>query len=170
MNEFKGKLDFDGVKSHILAGNSVLTFHNIKTNNHLTYKIKKDKKKDIWYVYYLSGPHNESNYSYLGLIGKNNIKNQFNFILTKASKASKKSIVYKSFNWIYDRLNKNKKFPDFLEVWHEGICGKCGRKLTHPESIETGFGPTCIKKIKGWLWKKYYLYMELWNKDLKIII
>jgi hypothetical protein len=28
-------------------------------------------------------------------------------------------------------------------VWHEGRCGRCGRKLTVPESIESGFGPEC---------------------------
>lgn len=32
------------------------------------------------------------------------------------------------------------------EVWHEGRCGRCGRKLTVPESIETGIGPDCAKR------------------------
>jgi hypothetical protein len=34
-----------------------------------------------------------------------------------------------------------------LEVWHEGRCAKCGLKLTVPQSIMTGFGPTCAKKL-----------------------
>jgi hypothetical protein len=30
-----------------------------------------------------------------------------------------------------------------MELWHEGRCGKCGRALTVPESIESGLGPVC---------------------------
>lgn len=33
-----------------------------------------------------------------------------------------------------------------LQVWHEGRCGRCGRKLTVPSSIETGLGPECAGK------------------------
>ena len=30
-----------------------------------------------------------------------------------------------------------------VQVWHEGRCGKCGRKLTVPESLTSGLGPEC---------------------------
>jgi tRNA A37 methylthiotransferase MiaB len=30
-----------------------------------------------------------------------------------------------------------------VRVLHEGVCGRCGRKLTVPESIDTGLGPVC---------------------------
>jgi len=30
---------------------------------------------------------------------------------------------------------------------HEGKCGRCGRKLTVPLSIETGIGPECASKM-----------------------
>jgi hypothetical protein len=33
------------------------------------------------------------------------------------------------------------------EVYHEGRCGRCNRKLTVPESIETGLGPECASKL-----------------------
>jgi hypothetical protein len=34
---------------------------------------------------------------------------------------------------------------------HEGKCGRCGRELTHPESIDTGIGPDCAQ-ILGLSW------------------
>jgi hypothetical protein len=37
--------------------------------------------------------------------------------------------------------------PESLEIWHEGSCLRCGRKLTVPESIESGYGPECIKSV-----------------------
>jgi hypothetical protein len=33
------------------------------------------------------------------------------------------------------------------EILHEGKCCRCGRKLTHPESIETGLGPECGGRV-----------------------
>jgi hypothetical protein len=39
--------------------------------------------------------------------------------------------------------------PDGVVIWHEGRCGRCGRRLTVPESIESGYGPECIGKIGG---------------------
>jgi len=32
-------------------------------------------------------------------------------------------------------------------VFHEGACGRCGRTLTVPESIASGFGPECIRYV-----------------------
>ena len=32
-----------------------------------------------------------------------------------------------------------------LIVYHVGKCGRCGKKLTDPESILTGLGPSCSK-------------------------
>ena len=33
-------------------------------------------------------------------------------------------------------------------VHHEGRCGRCGRALTVPSSIESGIGPECARKIR----------------------
>jgi hypothetical protein len=30
-----------------------------------------------------------------------------------------------------------------FNLQHAGKCGRCGRKLTVPQSIETGIGPEC---------------------------
>jgi len=30
-----------------------------------------------------------------------------------------------------------------FELMHEGRCGRCGRPLTRPESIQSGIGPIC---------------------------
>lgn len=147
--EMKGKLDFDGAKKHILAGKSILTFKNSETGKHFTFKVNKHKEKDLWFVNFLSGSDNNSNYSYLGIINKNYYTKHLEFKLTAKSKASMDSVVFKGFNWVFNRINNNVTFPENLEIWHEGVCGRCGRKLTHPESIQTGFGPRCITKINS---------------------
>ena len=51
--------------------------------------------------------------------------------------------------------------PEFVEVWHEGCCGKCGKRLTVPSSIENGLGPECIKTLTK---------MEKRDKFLQLIL
>jgi len=36
-----------------------------------------------------------------------------------------------------------------VEPMHVGECGRCGRELTKPESIERGIGPVCWEKLKS---------------------
>ena len=139
--DFVGKLDFEGVKTHMLAGNSILTFKSLETGNHFTFKVKKHKEKNLWFVFYLGGPDNGNDFRYLGTILKGD------FRLTRNSRCTTNSQVYKVFKWIFNILKFGDKFPENLEAWHEGICGKCGRKLTVPESIENGFGPVCMKTM-----------------------
>ena len=142
-NEMSGKLDFEKTKKHLFAGNSILTFKNNGTGKHFTFKVKKAKEGDLYFVSFLSGPDNDHNYRYLGIIS-----NKKYFKLTKASKVGQESVVYKAFSWIFDKLSSNVLFPNDLEIWHSGVCGRCGRTLTHPESIETGIGPVCQKLMK----------------------
>lgn len=47
------------------------------------------------------------------------------------------------FPWTWNRLVENKGLPDVIEVWHEGCCAQCARRLSVPASIELGYGPDC---------------------------
>ena len=53
-----------------------------------------------------------------------------------------------AFGWALKALQSG-KLPTSLEIWHEGTCGRCGRKLTVPESVSCGFGPECITKVSA---------------------
>jgi hypothetical protein len=52
----------------------------------------------------------------------------------------------RAFDWTWRHIARG-IMPDALEIWHEGRCGRCARRLTVPESIAQGFGPECIGKI-----------------------
>lgn len=138
----------------IKAGNAYFTARSV-TGTRYTFRVslpKKDPKETCkwchhapctcepaWFVSYLSGPENSSDYTYLGMIrgGK--------FSTTKASNRLINSQVYKAFRWVWEHL-ANGQMPPKTELWHEGRCGRCGHLLTVPESIESGIGPVCESK------------------------
>jgi hypothetical protein len=101
-----------------------------------------DDQQVLWFVNLLTGPDNISNYTYMGTIHRG---------VFKATTKSKHpdSTSFKAFHWFWNKLTMHEldKFPQFA-FYHEGRCGRCGRRLTVPESIESGYGPECINKIK----------------------
>ena len=134
-------------RNFILAGKAIFTLVSKKTGTRYTYKVThKDANgpyPEKWFVSYLIGPDNWTNYRSIGQINKGNMT----FSLTrKAVEAglSMHSAPVAAFNWTYDFVNAGKE-PVGVEVWHAGKCGRCGRLLTVPESISSGFGPECIK-------------------------
>jgi hypothetical protein len=50
-----------------------------------------------------------------------------------------------AMNWVLDHLSEG-EMPPLTEIWHEGRCGRCGRKLTVPDSIAIGIGPDCLTR------------------------
>jgi hypothetical protein len=126
--------------SFIKAGKAIFTLENKNSGNRFTYKVKKLKDKDIWFVSVLNGPDNYHNYHYLGTIFGQE------FRATGKSRISVDALSHKAFKWLNSMLNVNKPMPDGVYIYHEGRCGRCGKRLTVPSSILSGFGPECVKK------------------------
>ena len=132
---------------YMLAGNATVTFKSQKTGDRRTFKIRKNKPSERFpnpegfFVSFLNGPDNESDYLYLGMIS-----GTLEFRLTNASRAGADSVVYKAFKYVWDKLQCTEDVPG-VEIWHSGKCGRCGRTLTVPESIESGIGPECASKL-----------------------
>ncbi len=121
----------------MFAGKSVVTFLNSQTGNRFTFKIKACKNSNIFFVSVLTGP---DTYSYIGTCIEGVYKHG------RKSNISTDAQSVKVFEYMLNRL-KIGNLQSFLEVWHEGHCGKCGRRLTVPSSILNGLGPECIKRL-----------------------
>ncbi len=121
----------------IFAGNSVFTVENTKTGNRFTFKVKISKTPGFYFVSVLTSP---DTYSYIGII-VNGL-----FTWGKKSHISENAQSVKVFQYILDKV-KTQSLPEFVEIWHEGRCGKCGKTLTVPSSIQNGLGPECIKTL-----------------------
>ena len=117
----------------IKGGKSKFTFKNTKTENRFTFKVKKSKDSELYFVSVLTNP---DVYQYIGTI-RGDV-----FSHGKKSKISQDATSVKVFKYVFTKLVAG-NLESFIEVWHEGSCGRCGRTLTDPESIKTGFGPFC---------------------------
>lgn len=125
----------------IMAGRAKFTIKSLKTEKHYTYRVTRKKGEELWFVSNIYKANDEENKKYIGVITK---KNEFKS--TRASKVKKTSMSFIAFQWVWRQLMMG-NMPENLEIWHAGCCGRCGRELTDPTSIQSGFGPECRKFI-----------------------
>jgi len=141
-------IQHDKALDFITAGKATFTLKSTKTGGWFTYKAEVverfGKKKVI--VRLLNGSDNVSNYTYLCtlLLDSDGIPE----VLREKSKISDKAQSFIFFDLALTKLLLKIPTPQ-LEIWHEGRCCRCGRKLTVPESIESGIGPECSSRVKN---------------------
>lgn len=118
--------------------------------SHYTYKVTKKEATDqyceSYFVSLLTGPSNESDYSYLGVLDPTSGEVR----LTKASKMTYESMPVRLLQRIIRRLwiDQTEEITKAgFALHHEGVCCRCGHRLTVPSSIESGIGPECAKKV-----------------------
>jgi len=131
-------------RAFLLGGNATVTLVSTKTGTRFTYKIRANDEGDVFFVSLLGGPDNEADYRYLGRI------DPFGRFWAgrrtpKPGDVGPDAPSSKAFDWAWS-LVRNDVLPAMLEIWHEGRCARCNRKLTVPSSIESGFGPECAGK------------------------
>jgi hypothetical protein len=146
--------DVESVLRFALAGKARLTLVSQRTGTRFTYEIKAPKNPNsvTHFVGVLTGSNNETDYTYMGQMKASNQGSIFGpdaspeYVSGRKSKVSPESPSAKAFRWFWAKLRTG-TMPEGVEVWHEGYCGRCGRLLTVPESVYTGFGDECAAKV-----------------------
>lgn len=136
------------------AGNSTVTLRSKATDVRFTYKLQaphrpgsegtnaaRDTNSDMRFVKVLNGSDNETSYAYMGFIRRGVFFHGGN-----KARVGYDAPSAKAFAWAWKMLQMD-ALPQTLEVWHEGRCGRCARKLTVPSSIASGFGPECAQHV-----------------------
>lgn len=154
LTNFNGQLfDRADIKRFMLAGNATITIQSKATGERFTFRIKKKEGEDFWFVSLLNGQDNETDYVYIGQIFINNSYARVpHYMVGRKSKVRDTAPSQIAFVWLADTLFEQQDATaqarlSKIEVWHEGKCGRCNRKLTVPESISNGFGPECINYV-----------------------
>jgi hypothetical protein len=133
-------------KTFITAGKAIFTVAN-PAGKRYTYRIKHRGPQNgygpAWFVSVLTGPDNTSSYTYMGMLDPATGEVR----LTAKSKFGGDSLPVKVVRWALGVLWAEKPVPEGYKVCHEGKCGRCGRTLTVPESVESGIGPECKKHL-----------------------
>jgi len=123
-------------REFILAGQATFTVSNPQ-GVHYTFRVAMSGTAHFAAV--LTGSDNERSYTYAGIV--NAVDGSLR--ATGASRIAADAESWKVLAWALRRIWRQDELPQGYEIRHAGKCGRCGRVLTTPESIESGLGPTC---------------------------
>lgn len=144
---------YTNIINFAFGGHCTITLRSPKTGTRFTYSVKQAKDednnpKDVYFVALLNGPNNDTDYQFLGIAVSKGVEVPV-YRHGRKSKVSKDASSVRAFDFFLKTLMQKKEGDEYtaVEVWHEGRCGRCNRKLTVPESIEIGLGPECASKM-----------------------
>jgi hypothetical protein len=132
----------------LFGGVAHTTLKSLRTGKQFTYRIVKNVPKPplppIHSVsVFVKPPHVKQygpSWHALGFI-RDGVLQPYNGFVLKPNHPS-----FRALEWAIKHLPLGTAHD--MEIWHQGECGRCGRLLTHPVSIATGFGPECTKVIE----------------------
>lgn len=131
------------------GGRARFTLTSAKTGKHFTYRIAHREEGKPFFVSVLNGPDNEGDYLYIGFIYPTRFTGEtvdrIGSHLQAGRKGHPDALSYKALDWTLAHLIRG-TIPEEVTVQHEGRCCRCGRTLTHPESVASGIGPECASK------------------------
>ena len=129
------------------------TFTLVGRDSRYTFKVSRKEPAEgetrytqpVYFVALLTGPDNTADYTYLGVldVARGLVR------LTAKSRYTDTSTPVVALRWAVARLQAGQALPAPAAIYHLGRCGRCGRALTVPSSIESGFGPECSAKLGG---------------------
>lgn len=130
----------------ITGGKAFVTLVSLTSGNRYTYKIteaptQQPNAPKTYFVKLLVGADNNNSYTYIGVIRNN----KFKWTAKSSVGADAPSIL--GIGFVLDSLVTGSMRG--FQIWHSFKCGRCGRKLTVPDSIATGFGPECAELVGG---------------------
>jgi Family of unknown function (DUF6011) len=129
------------VRRFVLAGDAIITLQSERTGGHFTFRVRKAKEGETWFVSVLAGPEH---YNYMGILRE--IGGRLDFRHTHKAKVPADSSSFQGFAFFWRHIAAE-QMPPQMAIRHEGRCGRCGRPLTHPSSIDLGIGPECANKM-----------------------
>lgn len=140
------------IAKFLFAGHAKFTLVSKKTGDRKTFEVRaRDEHRDFFYVSLLVGPENTTDFRYVCCAFKSR---QTGLWVLKQNKDHWGAEAFSAFVWLVAWVNAvamkssgdASRFFEQAEFWHAGVCSRCGRDLTDPESIARGLGPVCAEK------------------------
>lgn len=149
----QNEIAHDKALEFLLGGKCTTTVYNDSTTNQRRFfilgftaqntMVAFDPIKPIAYykVFYVQPTKIRDIKKYIGRIIPDN-----GYELYKFEILNKNVSEARNFNWLWKNICERTLTTD-IHILHLGTCSVCGRPLTDAESLITGIGPICMKRI-----------------------
>lgn len=132
--------DYDTLMKFLTSKKPIFTIKSLATGQHYSYQLKSSTQplRRTPSVSFVTANPLGSGSTYIGHISWAWL------VLSSGVKGDAQHPAFTPLHWYIKQLHKG-SVPTAATLEHNGTCGKCGRPLTDPDSIQLGLGPTCAK-------------------------
>lgn len=141
------------------TGATLVTVVSGRTGSRFTYEIKPKESNliaegkpigKVWFVDLLTGPNNRKDFSALAVLTERSGRLCWHH--AGASSISADAPSAQALRWVVQAIvdapdDRAASALAKIELWHEGKCARCGRRLSRPDSITLGMGPECAERM-----------------------
>jgi hypothetical protein len=137
-------------RTFMLAGNATFTVVSNATGKRFTFKMRRPDDvqpgttRIPYFLKVLTGADNENSYEYMGQFWVDGEK--VTYSAGRKSRIAADAPSQRAAMWLASAINHPEKLAQ-CTIYHAGKCGRCGRTLTVPGSIQTGLGPECATRM-----------------------
>lgn len=78
---------------------------------------------------------------------ENTIAASYRFVVPRKVTMDPQAESIRGFRWLFSALQAGRDLTGKVTIRHAGSCGRCGRTLTVPASLDSGIGPVCADKM-----------------------
>lgn len=144
----------DLLMTRLLAGSAKFTLTSRKTGNRFTFQIRsgaKDRSKNwstnnqnhtFYFVKVLNGPDNGKDFMLIGFLKRADESSKI--VSFEAYQKTRTAPSRFAIEWFLQKVFVVGVIPDDVTIDWASSCNRCGRELTVPESIKSGYGPECL--------------------------
>ena len=138
----------------LLAGSAKFTLTSRKTGNRFTFQIRsgaKDRSKNwstnnqnhtFYFVKVLNGPDNGKDFMLIGFLKRTTEDSKI--VSFEPYQKTRTAPSRFAIEWYLQRIFVVGVIPEDVDIDWASSCNRCGRELTVPESVRSGYGPECI--------------------------
>ncbi len=147
--DLRARLSGEVALSALTAGRAVVSLRSQRTGEFRTYRVAKFETSPHFSVEFRGGGSLEisgvrmprlDGWTRIGVLYvQDGVPHRF----VPNIKTHVDSDTVNGFRWMVNQLVSKTWSDEKAEIWHEGQCCKCGRRLTDPESIRLALGPIC---------------------------
>lgn len=154
------KLDNKDALAFMLGGNSWFTFKSLKTNKDFSFgiidakvwsaserkKVATPERKNVFLFIGANQVVVGKSYAWMGSILQDKQTGEWRYSPGRTRDLPDECEGEKAFMFVFNSFLAGTRLP-LLEIWHQGVCACCGKRLTVSKSIELAIGPVCGKKL-----------------------
>lgn len=139
----KHQISISKFQELLFAGKFYFSIKSKISGESVGYKVRKSNNNEVYHISILAGKNEKRDYVYVGTYTADKR------YVDRKNKFATGTIARDLSRWIFDKLIISpEQYEKGVELYHIGLCARCGHTLKNKQHIQEGLGEHCKQLLK----------------------